>query len=108
MYTIRVLAHQERSDASKATMPTHIKRISAEPIKFCVLIVSHTQDERLKVAPHLFRSDRNRRVRTEQKCLKEIEYTLFYLTAHTSSDQTGTDASDHIRTEAEFFERYFF
>ena len=63
---------------------------------------------RIKVAAHLFRSDRNRRVRTEQKCLKEIEYTLFYLTAHTSSDQTGTDASDHIRTEAEFFERYFF
>ena len=62
----------------------------------------------VKVAAHLFRSDRNRRVRTEQKCLKEIEYTLFYLTAHTSSDQTGTDASDHIRTEAEFFERYFF
>ena len=65
-------------------------------------------DSIVKVAAHLFRSDRNRRVRTEQKCLKEIEYTLFYLTAHTSSDQTGTDASDHIRTEAEFFERYFF
>ena len=63
--------------------------------------------KRFQVAAHLFRSDRNRRVRTEQKCLKEIEYTLFYLTAHTSSDQTGTDASDHIRTEVEFFERFF-
>ena len=46
----------------------------------------------LKLAAHLFRLDRSRRVRTEQKFLNEIEYTLFYLTAHTSSDQTGTDA----------------
>ena len=49
-----------------------------------------------------------RRVRSETKCLKEIENKHCYLTAHTASDQNRSEASDQNRTASEFLERYFF
>ena len=51
----------------------------------------------LKLAAHLFRWDRNRRVRSEYKCLRELGYMLFYLTAHTF--QIRPEPTRQIRSE---------
>ena len=53
-------------------------------------------------------SEPTSQIRTEMPEGNRISYMLFYLPAHTASDQTGTNTSDQSRTAAEFVDFLFF
>ena len=53
-------------------------------------------------------SEPTNQIRNEMPEGTRISYMLFYLPAHTASDQTGTNTSDQSRTAAEFVEFFFY